>query len=321
VSEGPVETAQLSVPGNLLLLGEYAVLEEGGLGIAVAIERRIVIDIEAADELTIVGRGGGYSGSWTRSEPGPSGLAGAVVAATERELGLLGLGAKAPPLRLRIDSSALFGSEGTKLGLGSSAAVAVGTALALLRASGLEDRALGETSFRAALAGHRSHQGGIGSGYDVAVSLHGGWGLFTGGELPGFQPLELPWIPPFYLLRGGPPVDTARAVRRYMEWKRQNPRDARSFLEASNETVRDFAAAGNWSEASMRLREAALLGARIGDAIAVPSRIEGLEGRIGKALGAGDELGLLWREGTETADVAGGIGQLEVATRGPLWRG
>jgi mevalonate kinase len=32
-----------SVPANLLLLGEYAVLEEGGLGLAVAVDPRVRI--------------------------------------------------------------------------------------------------------------------------------------------------------------------------------------------------------------------------------------------------------------------------------------
>jgi phosphomevalonate kinase len=223
-----------------------------------------------------------------------------------------------PHLRLHVDSSAFFGPDGAKLGLGSSAAVAVGTAQALLRYSGLEPGALEDSTLRAALDGHRSRQGGIGSGYDIAASLYGGCGLFTGGATPSFEPIVLPWMPPFSLVRGAAPVDTSGAVGRYMEWKKRNPQAARDFLEASNEVARSFAGAGNWTEASSLLMEGARLGVELGEAIGVSARIAGLDGREGKALGAGNEVGALWREDSETK--AGGFEDLAIATAGPLWR-
>ena len=313
-----IDTSLLTVPGNLLLLGEYAVLEEGGLGIAVALERRLVVRAEPADELTIVGSRGGFSETWRRSDRGPPGLPSAIVGAVERELGAQGLEGKRPPLLLYVDSSAFFDSDGNKIGLGSSAAVAVGIAQVLLRYSGIEGRALADSTFSAALGGHRAYQGGHGSGYDIAASLYGGYGLFKGGEKPTFERLALPWMRPFALLRGETSVDTTHAIERYGEWKRRYPSAAKAFFEASNEVVHTFAAAGTWMEASNRLKEGSRLGIELGAAIGVNARIARLEGRIGKALGAGDELGALWREDSET--LAGELEEIEVAATGPRWR-
>ena len=52
---------RLTVPGNLLLAGEYAVLEEGGLGAALAVEPRLTVTVFPAERWEIVGRwiGGG----------------------------------------------------------------------------------------------------------------------------------------------------------------------------------------------------------------------------------------------------------------------
>ena len=76
-----------------------------------------------------------------------------------------------PALDISIDSSALR-AGGHKLGLGSSAAVAVALTAALARAAGLElDRG---AVFELANAAHRAAQGGSGSGGDVAASTYGG---------------------------------------------------------------------------------------------------------------------------------------------------
>jgi len=308
--------ATLSVPGNLLLLGEYAVLEEGGLGISIAVDRRVRIEVEPARELRIDGMGAGGQAT-LRPADGGSGLLGAVGAAVQAELESQGLGSRLPPLHLSVDSSALYAAGGRKLGLGSSAAVAAGAAWTLLELSGFPLHGLAEASFRASLAAHRAHQGGRGSGYDVAASLYGGYGLFRGGLLPSFRPLSLPWMPQLSLRSGAAPVSTVDAVGRYLVWKEESPGAARAFLEASNEAVRGFVQARDWARASIFLREGARLGIELGEAIGVPARIALAEGEEGKALGAGDELWALWRCLPE-AFAAESL-PLVVATQGALW--
>ena len=310
-------TATLTVPGNLLLLGEYAVLEPGGLGIAVAIERRVALNIVAAKELTVISVNGPRPMNRKNMDSGHPSLVGATIKAAGRELASRGCGDEAPRLSLCIDSSALFDVNGKKIGLGSSAAVAVGIAFALLGNAGLADEELVESTFRVALEGHRSFQGGRGSGYDVAASLYGGFGLFVGGKKPSVERLEPAWMPPFCLVRGPASVDTARSIGRYENWKRRNSAAASSFLEASNEIVRGFAMAGSWDEASSRLREGARLAARLGESIGVGARIEGFEGRVAKALGAGNELVAVWQSASmpplEAAE------SVAIAKAGPLW--
>lgn len=131
----------VSAPGKLMLLGEYAVVD-GGLAVVAAVNRRAV-------GVTL-----------TEPDPRPSPVVQAVLTRAARA------GAVLPP-GVRIDTSAFHDAQGAKLGLGSSAAVAVITA-ALATGRG-DDEVL-----RIAVEGHRDAAGGKGSGVDVAACFSGG---------------------------------------------------------------------------------------------------------------------------------------------------
>jgi phosphomevalonate kinase len=308
---------RVSVPGNLLLLGEYAVLEEGGVGLALALEKRLRVRWQPAAGLpgaspgeTLVVEGSWPGGSllWSESAPEASPLVTAVVRACRSALpeaasgGGCGVGpggaGGGPPWvggRVSIDSSAFFAAGGRKSGYGSSAAVAVGLAAVLLRRSGLTGAALQRGVLRAALEGHRAAQGGVGSGYDVLASLHGGLGLFRGGREPSWRPVRLPWLPPLSLFRGEHSVATPGAVGRYLAWKEQDPAGARRFLERSNQSVLRFLQAGSWAEASVQFRRLRDLGIEVGERIGAEARLSppaALACGSWKAIGAGDELGV-----------------------------
>lgn len=149
---------QVSVPGNLLLLGEYAVLEEGGLGIALAVERRLTAGAEPADELILTGEwGGGQDLRWSEVEPGSSALVTAVVAACRERLQILGRAL--PRTRIHVDSTPLF-LGGRKGGFGSSAAVAVALTWVLLGlASGRPDAKVAAEVALGPIAGPREGRG------------------------------------------------------------------------------------------------------------------------------------------------------------------
>lgn len=121
-----------SAPGKLVLLGDYAVLA-GGPALVAAVDRRAV------------GATGGPIP--------PSAVVEAVLARAKLEGGR--------PELPEIDTRAFLDEHGQKLGLGSSAAVAVVTAALSL---GRDD----ERILRVALEGHRDAAGGVGSGVDVA---------------------------------------------------------------------------------------------------------------------------------------------------------
>jgi phosphomevalonate kinase len=158
----------VAAPGKLFVIGEYAVLA-GAPAVVAAVNRyavgQFVIGIEPESD-------------FTRQ----------AVAA-----GLRGLGDRAeamPPGSVLIDSTS-FRVGGKKLGLGSSAAVTVVGVAAVMEMAGMsvaEHRAL---CFELADGAHRSAQGGVGSGADVAAAVHGGlirYRRARPGEAEGARP-------------------------------------------------------------------------------------------------------------------------------------
>lgn len=292
----------VSAPGNILLLGEYAVTEEGGLGVALGGGPRATATAFPAEELTITARMGGQHSQWP-ADPLP--LAEAALAVFSRR------GVEPERGRVEIDTSAFY-RDSRKLGFGSSAAAAVLLTALLLdgrRPSGAD--AEGETGteniFPFALEVHRELQEGRGSGYDVAASLFGGTVRFEGGVTPRAERVELPWLPRLYVIPGPDAVRSGSAVGAYNRWKGERPAEAISFLEESNELVRRFLGSGTWSEAAPIVRAARGLGERLGRAIGVESTFRPASGVIReeelgdqmapgvvKSVGAGAEMGLLF---------------------------
>ncbi|MEI6873951.1 MAG: hypothetical protein WCL50_02345 [Spirochaetota bacterium] len=281
----------LSVPANLLLLGEYAVLEEEGRGLALAAMHRALVGAEPAASFSVDGKMGTVTMNWDEASgmPAPPLVAACLAAA--------GFGAEGPRALIRLDSSAFFAPDGRKKGFGSSAAIAVGLVAALLRLRGLAGAELEAAIFPAALAAHRASQGGRGSGYDVAASRFGGVGVFSGGAHPTWVALEDPALPHLALFAGPVAVSSAEAVLRYEAWKRANPAVLAGFLRASQASLDAFLALTDPASRLKAIQDAAQTGIRLGDNIGVEARLQSPKGLCGefviKALGAGNELGLL----------------------------
>ena len=160
-------TRHVRVPGKLMLAGEYAVLT-GAPAIVACVDRFVSVTCEPVagneGEVVLAGFDGGRytytigNGAvrWTPASEATR-LVDAVIAETACEFAA----------RLVVDSSA-FHDGGRKLGLGSSAAVAVALATALTAAAHPVD------ALPQALAAHSAFQGGVGSGADVRAVAHGG---------------------------------------------------------------------------------------------------------------------------------------------------
>jgi phosphomevalonate kinase len=311
-----VSAARLTVPGNILLLGEYAVLEEGGLGLAMAVETRVRLEAEQAPGLSIKGIWPGSSVSWTPDQRGTSVL---VEAAVDTVAGRLG-----SPLcgKVRVDSSAFFTSDGRKAGLGSSAAVCVALVCGLLRLAG-DVRPRVPDVPGLALKAHRLSQGGRGSGYDVFSSFHGGTGLFRGGASPSWEPRALPCDLSVLLFAGPAPVSTSESVSRYLQWKERNPGPARDFLRESNNSIRSFVESATTADARKSLGVCRRLGIELGRLIGVPAELPipaGLDPRWCKSLGAGNELGLcLTPRGARLSTDVPGVRRVRRAETGAVW--
>ena len=307
---------RLTVPGNLLLLGEYAVTEEGGLGLALAVDRRVSLELEPSSALVVEGRWGGGTAHWTRESAGRSPLITAIVETWREQVYSRGVGV--PGARIVVDSSAFF-TAGRKSGFGSSAAVTVALTCALLHLSGFSGSQLIRCAARIALLAHRRAQGGRGSGYDVYASLYGGFGCLVGGSEPSWQAVELPWLPPLYIFRGPSSVSTPSSIQSYERWKSCDPAGWRSFLDESNQGVRRFLQADSWPAARRAFTASKELGLRLGERIGVPARIEApgsLAPELHKALGAGNELGIYL---AETPPNEAALEPVVVAPEGIRW--
>ncbi len=313
----------LTVPGNVLLLGEYAVLEEGGLGLAMAVERRVRIRTSAGSGLSVGGSWPGGSFEWTPRDPGSHRLMAAAVESAQGWLAENGRPAPDWSARIAADSTDLFRPDGRKRGLGASAAVCVGLVAALLFEAGRNDGQAQQAVPSIATRAHRAAQGGRGSGYDVLCSFHGAMGLFRGGANPSWEPCRLPWDAAVFLFPGPASVSTVDAVQRYAAWKDRNRRAAGEFREDSNRCVREFIRAPSAGEAVLRLDDCRRLGVAIGDAIGVPARIaapRGLDAASCKALGAGDELGACIIDAARAPEAeASGHERACLSERGMAW--
>lgn len=326
---------RVSAPANLLLLGEYAVLEEGGLGLAVAPDARargVAHARSGARGLDAAGERAGAHGTAgptlirgvtpleTLTWPGDTGILGGVAARLTEALGRLPAGTQ-----LEIDTRALFRPDGRKRGFGSSAALTVVlTALWRRLAAGGEGGSADEAALvELAVEAHRAAQGGRGSGYDVATSATGGLVLFTGGARPSVRRVELPWLPPLALFPGPDPVATGGAVSRYRDWASANPGDHAAFVRRSNGLVDSFVRAGSWEAALPLLLDYRALALNLGERIGVSARMEpsasDAPGVVTKAVGAGNELGVAFLGGTAAAEVPHGLEPLPVSAEGVRW--
>ena len=281
----------VAAPANVLLLGEYAVTEPDAPGIALAVLPEVCATCDVGRPPCIVGRMGARNFTWT-----PTGCDSRLLAALVRECGT-------PAGTIEVDSSAFSGPHG-KLGLGSSAAVATVVAALLQpqgRSRGGDLEAHRRRVFRAALAAHRSAQGGRGSGYDVAASVWGGVVRFTGGHLPAVRRHRPAALPALCLVAGTTPLATPGAVARYDEWRRREPAQADDFRRGSRDVVEQFAAATDGAQCCAAIRTGGellgWLGVRIGVAVEPPdlhARLQRLRaaGWAAKPVGAGGELGI-----------------------------
>jgi phosphomevalonate kinase len=218
------------VPGNLFLCGEYAITCPDGLGVALALAPTLELRSAPAPVFSFSGSAGG-------TPLNGESLVRAALAVVIEETG-----ARKDDLRLAYafsaDSHAFYAPGGRKLGYGSSAALMVALVTAFMSALGMlgaREQSRGDIA-RLALAAHRLYQGG-GSGYDVYASVYGGLGLFTGGNIPEWEPLPPAGLPRFCLIQGRSAERSGTAVRSFTSWRGSAPEDAAHFVQSSNEAA------------------------------------------------------------------------------------
>lgn len=192
---------RIEVPGKIVLIGEYAVLD-GAPAIVAAIDRGVACDIEPCPTFSI-------------ETPGDDRFARAGLRA-----------AHAPPARY-VFSDWRPGPTAAKMGIGGSAAATV-AAVRAAHACRRENAAPADI-FCLARQIHHEVQGS-GSGLDVAASSYGGVIRFqTDGRI------ECAAAPPFCVVHTGVAAATAPRVERYLAHASRQ-----SFVQRSAQAVERF---------------------------------------------------------------------------------
>ncbi|HVO25977.1 MAG TPA: hypothetical protein VMW56_20350 [Candidatus Margulisiibacteriota bacterium] len=324
------ETVVARAPGKLFLLGEYAVLDDCPAVVA-AIDRHVEVRVERAScgaRVRISAPACADADFPALHPPAIEGPLRFVIAAFSAAL------LRCPEIghhgwSLKI-ASAMTEPDGTKVGLGSSAAVTTATLAALLAAARKE---VGRDDlFAAALDAHRAAQGGVGSGADVAASVYGGLVLFRprGQALPTVAPLQLPSDSQLLAAWSGESASTPGLVKHYLATRNCGAAAHATFLCASRSCVDSFVSAlgqGRLSHAAIDGNGAALarLGERLGLPVVTPRlvRLVAIAHRHGAAAkisgaGSGDCGIALTRNATAADEIrrgwrAAGLAPLDVA--------
>lgn len=227
-------------PGKAVLMGEYAVTD-GLPAFAVAVDRFADVALTpcAHDQAGLSAPqvwpesigfriGEGCALDWETDSAGWSRVrwtAGLI----DRLIDVLNP-SRLEPFRLRIDTASLFiehEGQRSKLGLGSSSAIAVGL-FAVLAKHLAGGRSLApDAVLTTLLPVYQDAQGGQGSGIDLAAAIHGGLIEFRNrqGETSA-RALEWPEGLMIDFVWTGKPASTPKLLAQYREWQKARPHQA-----------------------------------------------------------------------------------------------
>ena len=231
--------------GSLVVCGEYAVLEPGGLGIVSALDASVHADVFPADTWRLETPFRSESFDPVRVEAHGVDISPASEqrfarsAVVECAAYLLRMGKPIDPLRIvvgRFSPSANADPLPPGVsGLSSSAAVVAAIVSGMLRLYMDADEAR-RRAFPLALRAHRRAQGGVGSGIDVAAALFGGFELFTAHpQSPSVRPLRWPSAIRVRIMWSGERAETAPRIERLGAYRRSRPQEWSAFVRRSTE--------------------------------------------------------------------------------------
>lgn len=213
-------------PGKLVVLGEYAVLR-GAPALVMAVDRRCRAEISpSADERCHLHVSAPESVEMSLTTGSSSGVALVDLVAADASAG-------ASAWRASLDSRSFF-VNGTKIGIGSSAAALTVWYAAWLKFHGLARVAPDADSLQRLIRLHRDFQGGSGSGLDVAASLFGGAITYelSPESVPLVGSVGLPNSVRFATVFTGRPASTRNFVAAFDAWLVERPTEAKEKLQA-----------------------------------------------------------------------------------------
>ncbi|AHH10880.1 phosphomevalonate kinase [Borrelia coriaceae] len=292
-----MDVVNFSVPGNLLLMGEYSILEEDGFGLAIAIKERAYFSFRKSDTWRFFSKKTKID-DFTLIENNDDFIFKMFRYLSQKYFANL----ETLFFDVYVDTSNFFLNNGIKKGFGSSAVVAVGIVcgILLILNNNYFDK---DKVFVYCLEAYRYAQGGMGSGYDIATSLFGGVVRFKGGNSPAYEILEKICFNNFYLMRGSNPVKTTSAIIKYNECRAS----LMSFIKDVNMIIKDIIldisnSSGSLLSGLKLAKNIGLdIGKRIGISASLPLNLSYLEDEctLIKALGAGNETFLVYEPNLE----------------------
>jgi phosphomevalonate kinase len=210
-----------SAPGKFVLSGEYAVLD-GAPAVCVAVDRRAEVTVEAYGGPCHAVSAPGFSAASGRFNAGYDGLTwlagGGDFSLFEAVWNASRPAPPASSLLITLDTTAFRESgSGSKIGLGSSAALTAAAATALHSLGGA-------AAAEVAHAAHRVFQGGAGSGVDIACSIAGGIIEYRMADRR-VTPLAWPTGLHYSLLWSGVAAETQARIARFSSQPASRPRD------------------------------------------------------------------------------------------------
>lgn len=284
---------KFSLPANILLMGEYAILEEGGKGLSLAVDPRAYFEIKPSSRWQIIGLWGDLKQIIDPFKDNAS-LASLVFRYLRENYKELYFEV---PHSIEIDTRLFFEKDGRKKGYGSSAVVALGITVALFSLV-KPLKALSQICFFPAVKAHRFAQEGRGSGYDIATSLYGGMGIFIGGQKPSWRPIRNFSPKGFYLFQGEKPVKTLNSIETYQKHSENIYRQ--EWVSQNNALLAQFEKETTQEALLKILYKAGELGRIFSQKIGVSADLSPKDklisqGSFVKALGAGNETFLFVR--------------------------
>lgn len=317
----------VSVPGSLLLLGEYCILEQGMKGLSLGVAPKLFLTAEPASRWTIIAQGAGdpvcfsivnimegkipliqhcqqqenRGAAWATPHIFQTVLSKFIECEHKNPL------LTSEPYTITIDSSSFY-YNGKKLGLGSSAGVVVvwSAFLFLLAYNGSLSK---ERLLDFCISVHKIIQQGRGSGYDVLTSILGNLLFFSMSEYHSVRQYPLRSFDA-EIICALHEVKTPAAIDAYEAYKKKHPVQARIFCQKTQSILHRAIYILNEAESCgttaisivqetkeykklLKLfKKAGKLSENLGNMIGVPAVFPVPSSCIIKCLGAGNEMAL-----------------------------
>lgn len=236
----------------------------------------------------------------------------------------------APQWRVEIDTTAFFDpANGTKQGLGSSAAAAILLTAALVQLGGRDPLLVRQEIIHTAISAHRAANGGRGSGYDIATSALGGVIRFVGGDQPQWRQSTCVhhWTNNRVRVFGwfsGTAVASSGAVSRFDRYVPAGSRERNEFLERNNAVIDRIEEATGWDDLFRAVSESRRIGEDVGASVGVPATIDICQphrddGWVVKASGAGNERAIILSQPEPRRSVPRQAAEFPVSPEGLRW--